>query len=164
MTSTKNQVFDPPLPCSHESTWAGPLSPLWTYTRGRHEKHTALLKQLVQWPPGPKAEIWLCDCNLIKTVLLVIYITNLHRPKMSTFYSVQRRNSGKKYTNFFAWEEDRMTSVDFDFNFLCGRPHASTCVHLSLTPPPPCRRHNWMTPYVRWPTVTKRAYIQWSPL
>jgi len=34
-----------------------------------------------------------------------------------------------------------MTSVDSNFNFLCGRPHGtvpllppSTCVHLSLTP------------------------------
>src|SRR6218665_3918735 len=23
----------------------------------------------------------------------------------------------------------------------------STCVHLSLTPPPPCGRHKWMAPY-----------------
>ena len=33
-----------------------------------------------------------------------------------------------------------MTSVDSNFNFLCGRPHVagppSTCVHLSLTPAP----------------------------
>src|SRR6218665_230367 len=47
-----------------------------------------------------------------------------------------------------------MTSVDSNFNFLCGRPHGagppfppSTCVHLSLTPSPhPCGRHKWMTP------------------
>ena len=44
---------------------------------------------------------------------------------MSTFYSVQRRNSGKKYTNFFEREEDRITSVDTNFNFLCGRPHGA---------------------------------------
>ena len=43
MTSTKNQVFDPPSPLS---TWGGP--PLWTSTHGRHEIHTALLKRLVQ--------------------------------------------------------------------------------------------------------------------
>src|SRR6218665_1287471 len=35
-----------------------------------------------------------------------------------------------------------MTSVDSNFNYLCGRPHGagspppSTCVHLSLTPSP----------------------------
>src|SRR6218665_3676167 len=35
-----------------------------------------------------------------------------------------------------------MTSVDSNFNFLCGRPHGAgpppptTCVHLSLTPSP----------------------------
>src|SRR6218665_1545234 len=45
-----------------------------------------------------------------------------------------------------------MTSADSNFNFLCGRPHGagpppSTCVHLSLTPPP-CGRHKWMAPYV----------------
>src|SRR6218665_279124 len=44
-----------------------------------------------------------------------------------------------------------MTSLDSNFNFLCGRPHGagpplppSTCVHLSPTPPPPCGRHKWM--------------------
>ena len=36
----------------------------------------------------------------------------------------------KKDANFFAWEEDRMTSVDSNFNFLCGRPHEAW-------PPPP---------------------------
>jgi len=43
---------------------------------------------------------------------------------MSTFF-VQRRNSGKKDANFFAQEEDSMTSVDSNFNFLCGRPHGA---------------------------------------
>ena len=96
MMSTK-EVFDPPP----MSTRAGPSSPLWTSTRGRHEIHTAfsLLKRLVQ---RPKAEIRLYDCNLFNTVLLVIYITNLYRRKISTLYSVQRRNSGKKDANFFA--------------------------------------------------------------
>jgi len=105
-----------------------PFSPLWTSTCGRHDigprLHIALLKGLVQWPSGPKAEIRLYECNLFKPVLLVIYITNLYRRKFSTFYSVERRNSGKKDTNFFAWE-DRMTSVDLFFNFLCGHPHGA---------------------------------------
>jgi len=120
MTSTKNQVLDPP-----PSTWAGPPpSPLvdvhmWSMWCGRREIHVALLKQPVQWPSGLKAEIRLYDCNLFKTVLLVIYITNLYRWKISTFYS------GKKDANFFAWDEDRMTSVDSNFNFLCGHPHGA---------------------------------------
>jgi len=38
MTSTKNQVFDPPPPVHMGRT----PSPLWTSTRGRHEIHTAL--------------------------------------------------------------------------------------------------------------------------
>src|SRR6218665_4119811 len=45
-----------------------------------------------------------------------------------------------------------MTSVDSNFNFLCGRPHGAgppPPVHLSLTPlPPPCGRHKWMAPRV----------------
>ena len=53
-----------PSPCPHASTWADP--PLWTSTHGRHEIRTALLKWLVQWPTGPKAEIRLYDCNLFK--------------------------------------------------------------------------------------------------
>ena len=44
---------------------------------------------------------------------------------MSTFYSVERRNSVKKNANFFAGKEDRMTSVDSNFNFLCGRRHGA---------------------------------------
>src|SRR6218665_2700229 len=88
--------------------------------------YTSLLKRLVQLPSGNKAEIRLYECNLFKTVLLVIYITNLYRRKFSTFYSVERQNSDKKDTNFFAREEDRMTSVDSIFNFLCGRPHGAS--------------------------------------
>src|SRR6218665_1797858 len=45
----------------------------------------------------------------------------------------------KKDANFFAWEEDSMTSVDSNFNFLRGRPHGAgppSPVHLSLTPSP----------------------------
>ena len=87
MTSTKNQGFDP-LPLS---IWAGPPPPLWTSTRGRHEIHTALLKRLVQWPSRPKLKF---DYKIVfsKTVpvLLVIYITNLYRRKMSTFYFVHK--------------------------------------------------------------------------
>jgi len=50
---------------------------------------------------------------------------------MSTSYPVQRRNSGTKDSNFFALEEDRMTSVGF--NFQCGRPrgvHPSSPIHI----------------------------------
>jgi len=41
----------------------------------------------LQLPFGPKTEIRLYDCNLFKTVLLVIYrpITNLYRRKIFTF-------------------------------------------------------------------------------
>jgi len=59
-------------------------------------------------------------------LLLIIYITNLYRRKISTIYSVQRRNSGKKDANFFAWKEDRMTSVDsiliFGVDVHMGKP------------------------------------------
>jgi len=114
-----------------------PLLLVDVHMRSTWTTHRSLETASIQWPSGPKAEIRLYDCNLFKTVLLD-YITNLYRRKFSTFYSDERRNSDKKDTNFFAWEEDRMTSVDSIFNFLCGCPHEacppSTCVHLSLAP------------------------------
>ena len=60
MTSTKNHVFDPFTlsTCVHMDRTPSPC--------GRHEIHTALLKWLVQWPTGPKAEIQLYDSNLFK--------------------------------------------------------------------------------------------------
>src|SRR6218665_3988682 len=44
-----------------------------------------------------------------------------------------------------------MTSVDSNFNFLCGRPHgAGPPVHMRPPEPdplpPPCGRHKWMAP------------------
>jgi len=96
MTSTKNRISAPISlsTCVHMSH----TPPLWTSTCGWHEKHIALLKRLVglHWPSGPKAEIRVYDCNIFKTVLLIIFITNLYRWKFFSFYSVQRRNSGKK--------------------------------------------------------------------
>jgi len=50
--------------------------------------------------------------------MLLIYITE----KFQLFIPSK---DGKKDTNFFAWEEDRMTSVDSNLNFLCGRPHGA---------------------------------------
>src|SRR6218665_3412455 len=47
-----------------------------------------------------------------------------------------------------------MTSVDSNFNFLCGRPHGDgppPPVHMRPPEPdplpPPCGRHKWMAPY-----------------
>src|SRR6218665_1660887 len=49
-----------------------------------------------------------------------------------------------------------MTSVDSNFNFLCGRPHGAgppPPVHMCPSEPdplpPPCGRHKWMAPYLR---------------
>jgi len=85
-----------------------------------------------------------CDCNLFIIVTFwnytIIYIANLYWRKMSTFIPYKDKILVPKNSNFFAWEEDRITSVGC--NFLCGRPHGadpsplSTCVHLSLTPSP----------------------------
>jgi len=94
--------------------------PLWTSTCRRHEIHTALLKPLVQWPSGPKAEIRLYDCNLFKTVLLVIYVTNLYRKKISLFIPSKDEILVKKTTTSL---HEKMTPVDSNFNFLYGRPH-----------------------------------------
>src|SRR6218665_1904129 len=80
---------------------------------------------------------------------------------MSTFYSVQRRNSGTKDANFFAGEEDSMMSVDSNFNFLCGRPHgAGPPFPRPPEPdpsPPPCGRHKWMAPKHREQVKTTPA-------
>jgi len=44
-----------------------------------------------------------------------------------------------------------MTSVDFNFNFLCGRPHGLDPLprpHASTWAwSPPCGCHKWMAPY-----------------
>ena len=79
----KIRCLTPPplLTCAHVN-W-DPPSPLWTPTCVRHEIHIALLK--LQRPSGPKAEIRLYDCNLFKTVLLVIFITTLYRRKFPLF-------------------------------------------------------------------------------
>jgi len=66
---------------------------------------------------------------------------------MFTSYSIQRRNSGTKDTNFFAREEDRMTPVGS--NFLCGHPHiAEPPPHLHAPPEPDslplCGCHKWI--------------------
>jgi len=60
-----------------------------------------------------------------------------------------------------------MTSVDSNFNFLCGRPHGagppllpSTCVHLSLTLSPPCGRHKWTAPYMFYKRLLRMAILQ----
>ena len=96
MTSTKNSGFWIPLLPVHMRPHKSDPLPLWKSTWGRHEIHIALLKRLVQWSSGPKAKIRLYGCNLFKTVLWVIYTTNLYHRKFSTFYSVERRNSGLK--------------------------------------------------------------------
>jgi len=89
------------------------------------------------------------DCNLFKTVLLVIYSTNLYWRKISTFCSVQRRNSGTIYANFFAWE-DRMISVGS--NYLCG--HGVDPIRKRPPEPNPLPyprgSYQWMTRKISW--------------
>ena len=89
MTSTRKSGFWTLSTCVHVSRTP---SPLWTSTCGRHELHIALLKQLVQWPSGPKAEIRLYDCNLFKTVLLVIYVADLKIAKISPTFKARDKN------------------------------------------------------------------------
>jgi len=50
----------------------------------------------------------------------IIYIAE----KFPLFIPSKDKILVKRDANFFAWEEDRMTSVDY--NILRGRPHAST--------------------------------------
>ena len=128
MTSTKISGFWPPPLVHMRPHDQDPHTPLWTSTYGRHEIHIALLKRLVQWPSGPITEIRLYDCNLFKTVLVVIYITNLYRRKVSTFYSAERRNSGKRtptslHEKKTAWHQWTLFLI---FVWTSPRPHAST--------------------------------------
>jgi len=132
-----------PYPCPHEPD----LSPLWTSTCGRHEILIALLKQLVQWPSRPKAEIRIYDCNLFKTVLLIIVITNLYRRKISTFYSVQRENSGKKGCQLLCMrirQDDVSGLLIFIF---CVDVHMGldppTLVHMRIPEPDPLPTSVW---------------------
>ena len=148
MTSTKSGFWPPPL-----STWARPPSPLWTSTRGSHEIHTALLKWLVQWPTGPKAEIRLYDSNLFKLYFLVIYITNLYRRKISTVFLSKDEILVKKMPTSLhekkrVWRQWTLilifcVDVHMGLDLPSPRPHASTWAC-----PPPCGRHKWMAPYI----------------
>ena len=156
--STKKSGLWPFSLCPHASTWAGPhLPPLWTSTRGRHEINITLLKRLVQWPCRPKAEIRLYDCNLFKTVLLVIYIIYiklyLYRRKISTFSSKDKILVKKRPTSL----HEKKTGWHQWILIFC------VDVHVGLDPPPsvhmrplepgplptPCGRHKWMAPYIK---------------
>ena len=123
---------------------------LWTSTCCRHEIHIALLKQLVQWPSWPKVDIWLYDCNLFKTVLLVIYNYNLYCWKCPLFVPskdeilMKRRQPSlhEKKTGWRQWTLILIFSVDVHMGLdPSPRPHASIWAW-----PPPCIRHKWMAP------------------
>ena len=147
MTSTKNKVFDL-LPTVHMGPHEpDPPSPLWTSTCGRHE--IALFERLVQWRSRPKAEIRLYDCNLFKTVLLVIYITNLYRRKISTFipskYEILAKKTlislHEKKTQWRQWTLILIFCVDVHMGIdpPPPHPHASTWAW-----PPMCGCHKWI--------------------
>ena len=84
--------------------------------------------------------------NYIQTDCQCLIRIQDHREDSRRSAHCPPREEQSSCTNFFACDEDRMISVDSIFNILCGP--LSTCVHLSLTlPPPPCGRHKWMAPY-----------------
>jgi len=66
---------------------------------------------------------------------------------MSTFYSVEIRNSGTKNANFFTCEEDRMTSACSHFLWTSTWSWPSQ-IHMRLSAPAsrPFGRHKWTTP------------------
>src|SRR6218665_3281144 len=100
----------------------------------RHEIHSALLKRLVQRPSRPRAEIRIYDCNLFKTVLLVIYITNLYYRKISAFIPFEDEILVKKTPTYLQWTLILIFCVDVHMGLDPLPP--STCIHLSLTPYP----------------------------
>jgi len=114
--------------------------PLWTSTCGQHEIHIALLKWLVKWPSGPKAEIWLYDCNLYKTVLLVIYIAKkfpIFIPSKDEILVKKTSTSlHEKKTGWRQWNPILIfcVNVHIDLDPLSPRPHASKWAW-----PPPLR-------------------------
>ena len=164
MASTKNQVFNP-LPLS---TWTGPPPPCGR-PRAVDMKNTHRSLEVAStctlYNDLPDLKLKFDYMILIYLNCTVIYITNIFCRKISTF-SVERQNSGKKDAHFFEWEEDSMTSVDSNFNFLCGRrhgagpslprPHASTW---AWPLPPPCGRHKCMVPNVIKPQLNALIFI-----
>jgi len=98
------------------------------HTQSTWDTHSSLeTASTILLPSGPKAEIRLkYQCILLETILLVAYNKSLYWWKISTFYSSLETKFWSKKANFFAWEEDRMTSVGSN--------------------PPPCGRHKWMAP------------------
>ena len=122
-------------------------SPLRTSTCGRHEIHIALLKLLVQWPSRPEAEIRLYDCNLFKTALLIIYITNLYCQKFPLFISSKDKilvekmpiSLHEKKTGWRLWTLVWIFCVDVHMGVdPSPRAHASTPAWY------PCGRHKCM--------------------
>ena len=125
---------------------------------GQHVIHIAFWKRLVglglQWPSGPKAEIRLYyDCNLFKTVLLVIYIgpTNWYRKNIPLFIPFNDEILVEKTPNSLhekktGWRQWTLILI------LCVNVHIGLDplpVHMrppepDPSPPPPCERNKWM--------------------
>jgi len=147
----KNRIFDPSL-SPHEPDPPTPTcgrSHAHSFQFSRHEIHIALLKRLVQWPSGPKAEIRLYGCNLFKTVLLIILSLIYIAEKFPHFIPSKHEILVKKMPTSLQEKKTGWHQWSLNFNFLCGHPHGDwppPSVHLSLTPPPPppCGRHKWM--------------------
>ena len=161
MTSTKNLIFDPP-PSVHMRPQEPDPSTLWTATCGRHEIHIALLKRLVQWPSGPKAEIRFYDCNLFKTVLLIIFITSLYHRKNFTFIPSKdkilvKRTPTSLHEKKTGWTLILIFCVDVHMGLdpPLSRPHASSW---AWPPSPPCGRHKWMAPLLFFRLVAKKIW------
>src|SRR6218665_3617186 len=84
--------------------------------------------------------------------IYLIYITNLYRRKIFTFFLskdeilVKKTPTSlhEKKTVCRQWTLILIFCVDVQMGLAPLPP--STCVHLSLTPPPPCGRHKWMAP------------------
>ena len=140
MTSTKNPIFHS-LPLSTCVLMNRTPLPLWTSTCGRHEIHIALLKRLVQWTSGLKAEIRLYDSNLFKTVLLVFILLIYIVEKFPLFIlskdkTLVKKTSTSLYEKKTGWHQWNLFLI--------------FCVHMRPPepdpPPPPCGHHKWMAP------------------
>src|SRR6218665_2278634 len=98
------------------------LTPLWMSTCRRHEIQITRLKQLALRPSGPKTKILLqYDCSLFETVLFILLI---YIEKKCPLFILPRDKILfiKKNANFFARDEDMMTSVRSSFS---GHSHGA---------------------------------------
>ena len=117
-------------------------------------------------PSGPKTEIRLYDCNLFKTVLLIILLLIYIAEKFPLFIPskdeivIKRMSTSlhKKKTGWHQWTLILIFCVDVHMGLDPSqpRPHASAW---AWPPPPPCGHHKWIAPNVLNESMMAGVYM-----